>query len=149
MKLRLNQSQKNKCLPITWVLQDAGLKEISEIFQKIPAKNFSIFQFFRNFKKWKKFLLEIRPPPDFRFAVARTSQSPFPMRRHMSPYVSASFVGLHPLDARHTACINGFAKFRNTNSFTSEKFDGTSQIRRTLCNSFAKLNRKYNARKNI
>ena len=28
---------------ITWVLQDAGLKEISENFQKIPAKNFSIF----------------------------------------------------------------------------------------------------------
>jgi hypothetical protein len=46
-------------LPITRVLQDAGLKEILENFQKIPAKNFSIFQFFRNFKKWKKFLLAL------------------------------------------------------------------------------------------
>ena len=32
-----------KKLPITWVLQDAGLKESSERFVKIPAKNFSIF----------------------------------------------------------------------------------------------------------
>ena len=32
-----------KRLQVTWVLQDAGLKEISENFQKIPAKNFSIF----------------------------------------------------------------------------------------------------------
>ena len=42
-------------------------------------KNFSIFQFLRNFKKWKKFLLEIGSPPDFQFTVARTSQSPFPL----------------------------------------------------------------------
>lgn len=55
-----------KRLPITWVLQDAGLKEISENFQKVPAKNFSIFYFFRNFKKWKKFLLEFGSPHHFR-----------------------------------------------------------------------------------
>ena len=44
---------------LTWVLQDAGLKESLERFVKIPAKNFSIFIFFCNFKKWKKFLLEL------------------------------------------------------------------------------------------
>ncbi len=37
------------------------------------------FLVFRNFKKWKKFLLAFGSPPDFQFTVARTSQSPFPL----------------------------------------------------------------------
>ena len=46
---------------------------------KIPAKNLFRFHFFCNLVSGKRFLLEIGSPPDFQFAVARTSQSPFPL----------------------------------------------------------------------
>ena len=41
-------------------------------------KTFPFFSFLLILKNGKSFLLEIGSPPDFRFTVARTSQSPFP-----------------------------------------------------------------------
>ena len=64
-------------------MQDAGLKEISEKFWKVPSKNHFRFYFFVNLKKRKWFLLEIGSPPDFQFTVARTSQSPFPLAERL------------------------------------------------------------------
>ena len=37
------------------------------------------FLVFRNFKKWKKFFTSVRSPLEIPVAVARTSQSPFPL----------------------------------------------------------------------
>ena len=54
-----------------------GWRKSQKYFRKYPQKTISFF--FVNLKKWKWFLLEIGSPPDFRFAVARTSQSPFPL----------------------------------------------------------------------
>ena len=46
---------------------------------KIPAKNLFRFHFFCNLVSGKRFLLECGFPLEDLFAVARTSQSPFPL----------------------------------------------------------------------
>jgi len=58
-------------------LQDAGLKEISGKFKKIPAKNHFIF--FCKFEKMKMVFASVRSPLEISVAVARTSQSPNPL----------------------------------------------------------------------
>ena len=54
---------------------EGNLREILESTRKKPFR----FYFFVNLKKRKWFLLEIGSPLEIPVAVARTSQSPFPL----------------------------------------------------------------------
>ena len=59
------------------VLAKCGVKVFLESFQKIPAKNHFIF--FCKFEKTKMVFASVRSPLEISVAVARTSQSPFPL----------------------------------------------------------------------